>query len=94
MALKIKDLNLEFALHSMIMTLGMFSNSLCKKPLASMRAQASDYIQMEEMVEGGVAKAQIRSLHPFTMGKATLLEEAFNAELIAFSPLKEGTLRS
>ncbi|RDY10327.1 hypothetical protein CR513_05158, partial [Mucuna pruriens] len=46
MAVKIRDLNLEVALYSMIMTLKpkLFSNNLCKMPLALMdelRAKAS-----------------------------------------------------
>ncbi|RDX91866.1 hypothetical protein CR513_26088, partial [Mucuna pruriens] len=70
--IKIKDLNLEVALHSMIMVSQqmalkpkLFSNSLCKRPPTSMdklRARASSYIQMEEMVEreGGVSIQPIR----------------------------------
>ncbi|RDX76750.1 hypothetical protein CR513_43233, partial [Mucuna pruriens] len=54
--IKIRNLSPEVTLHSVITTLkpGLFSNSLCKKPLASMdklRARASRYIQMEEMME-------------------------------------------
>ncbi|RDY03852.1 hypothetical protein CR513_12507, partial [Mucuna pruriens] len=53
-AIKIKDLSPKVTLHSMIMVLKpeLFSNSLCKKPLASMdelRARAFGYIQMKEM---------------------------------------------
>ncbi|RDX85118.1 hypothetical protein CR513_33738, partial [Mucuna pruriens] len=53
---KIRDLNLEVALHSMIMALksGMFSNNLCKKPptpMDELRARTSGYIQMKEMVK-------------------------------------------
>ncbi|RDX67142.1 hypothetical protein CR513_54005, partial [Mucuna pruriens] len=53
-AIKIKDLNLEVALHSMIMALKprLFSNSICKKPYVSMnklRERADGYIQMEKI---------------------------------------------
>ncbi|RDX69561.1 hypothetical protein CR513_51317, partial [Mucuna pruriens] len=46
----------EVALHLMIMTLKpkLFSNSLCKRPLASMnelRARAAGYIQMVEIIQ-------------------------------------------
>ncbi|RDY04502.1 hypothetical protein CR513_11780, partial [Mucuna pruriens] len=55
-AIKIRYLSSKVALHSMITTLKprLFSNSLCKKPPASMnelRERASRYIQMEEMTK-------------------------------------------
>ncbi|RDX90474.1 hypothetical protein CR513_27653, partial [Mucuna pruriens] len=55
-AMKIKDLNLEVTLHSMIMTLKpeLFSNNLYKRPLTligELRAKGLGYIQMEEMKE-------------------------------------------
>ncbi|RDX87849.1 hypothetical protein CR513_30629, partial [Mucuna pruriens] len=55
-SIKIRDLSLEVAFHSMIITLTsrLFSNSMCKKPHSSMdelRARALGYIQMKEMAE-------------------------------------------
>ncbi|RDX75273.1 hypothetical protein CR513_44859, partial [Mucuna pruriens] len=54
--MKIRNLNPEVALHSIIMTLKprSFFDSLCKLPLKDMddlRIRASNYIQMEEMAE-------------------------------------------
>ncbi|RDY14815.1 hypothetical protein CR513_00050, partial [Mucuna pruriens] len=112
-AVKINDLNLEVALYSLIMALkpGLFSSSLCKRPLASMdklRVRASCYIQMEETMayqdgndklqkgsgsleltneqerQGRRRKeVQVPGLPSLTTNRATLLKEAFNAELIA-----------
>ncbi|RDY03464.1 hypothetical protein CR513_12946, partial [Mucuna pruriens] len=57
--------------HSMIMTLklGLFSNNLYKRPPTSMdelRAKASKYIQMEEMVE---FRDSIRAEHQKMMNR-------------------------
>ncbi|RDX84739.1 hypothetical protein CR513_34160, partial [Mucuna pruriens] len=53
---KIRDLNPKITLHSMIMALklGLFSNSLCKRPPTSIdksRARTFEYIQMEKVAE-------------------------------------------
>ncbi|RDX82528.1 hypothetical protein CR513_36663, partial [Mucuna pruriens] len=53
---KIRNLNLEVALHSIIMALklGSLSNNPCKLPprdMDDLRTRASNYIQMEEMTE-------------------------------------------
>ena len=52
--IQIRNLNLEVALHSMLLTLhpGKFADNLCKKKPNSMDElceQAKGYIQMEEM---------------------------------------------
>lgn len=56
LAIQIKDLNLEVALHSMLLALqpGKFANSFCKKHPHSMdelRDRAKGYIQMKEMLK-------------------------------------------
>jgi len=53
-ATQIQNLNLEVALHSMILALCLdkFADSLCQKPLSSMdelHKGAKGYIQMDEM---------------------------------------------
>ncbi|XP_020208203.1 uncharacterized protein LOC109793154, partial [Cajanus cajan] len=55
-SVKIRNLNLEVALHSMLMALklGPFVDSLCRRPppdMDKLRAHATGYIQMNEHAE-------------------------------------------